>query len=144
VLGELDTAKIEGIIRLLALRPVSQKTGQPVSERGAKNAIKEFRSFIRWLHKSKSYGWRRPDDYEVVPVKVARTQNDRAKMTSLAVDTFSVDELTTLWRYATPWERPLMTLALNVLVRQTTYQLPYVSAVNSEGRHPAGERGRGR
>jgi hypothetical protein len=31
----------------------------------------------------------------------------------LAVETFSPDELTTLWRYALPWERLLMVLALN-------------------------------
>ncbi len=113
VLKELDMGKIESILRLLAFRPVSEKTGEPVSVSWTKNAIKEFRQFLRWLHKSKSYGWRRPDDYEVLPVRVGRTQDERARITSLAVETFSVDELIVLWRYALPWERLLMSLALN-------------------------------
>jgi hypothetical protein len=111
--SELDTAKIESIIRLLASRPVSEKTGEPVSVSWAKSAIKEFRQFIRWLHRSKTFGWKRPDDYEVVPVRIGRRQDERARITSLAVETFSPDELTTLWRYALPWERLLMVLALN-------------------------------
>ncbi len=113
VLNELDMGKIENILRLLASRPVSEKTGEPVSVSWAKNTIKEFRQFIRWLHKSKSYGWKRPDDYEVLPMRVGRTQDERARITSLAVETFSLDELMILWRYALPWERLLMTLALN-------------------------------
>jgi hypothetical protein len=48
-----------------------------------------------------------------VPVKVQRTQADRAKITSLAVSVFTEEELRVLWRYALPWERLLMTLALN-------------------------------
>jgi len=113
VLSEFDTEKIDSILRLLASRPVSEKTGEPVSVSWAKNAIKEFRQFIRWLHKSKSYGWRRPDDYEVMPMRVGRTQQERARITSLTVETFSLDELAVLWRYGLPWERLLMTLGLN-------------------------------
>jgi hypothetical protein len=113
VLNEFDMDKIDGILRLLASRPVSEKTGEPVSVSWAKNTIKEFRQFIRWLHKKKSYGWRRPEDYEVLPVRVGRTQDERARITSLAVETFSLDELMVLWRYALPWERLLMTLGLN-------------------------------
>ncbi|HKI31956.1 MAG TPA: hypothetical protein VKA46_08810 [Gemmataceae bacterium] len=112
-LGDLDLAKIDSILRLMANRPVSNKTGEPISQAWARNAVKEFRCFLRWLHLNKHYHWRRPDDYEVRPVKVARSQKERARITSLAVETFSVEELTTLWRYALPWERLMMALGLN-------------------------------
>ncbi len=112
-LKDFDAAKIESVIHLLASRPVSRKTGRPVSVSWSRNTIKEFRRFIRWLHKSKEYRWSRPADYDVSPVRVARTQGERARITALAVEVFTADELATLWRYGLPWDRLLMTLALN-------------------------------
>jgi hypothetical protein len=113
-LASLDTPKIDSVLRLHARRPVSRHTGGPVSEKWARNCIKEFKAFLRWLHRSREWSWRFPDDYEHhQPVKVVRTQQDRAKITSLAVSVFSVDELRVLWKYALPWERLCVALALN-------------------------------
>ena len=104
-LGDLDLTKIDSILRLLANRPASDKTGEPISLTWARNTSKEFRCFLRWLHINKSYHWRRPDDYEVMPVKIKRSQEERAKITSLAVENLrsarwgggGVEELATLW-----------------------------------------------
>jgi hypothetical protein len=112
-LDDLDTPVIEEMIENVAARPVSKKTKKPISVSWAKNVIKEFRVFLRWLNKSRAWRWTRPNDYDVLPVRIGRTQEERAQITSLAVKTFSPDELQTLWEYALPWERLLMVLGLN-------------------------------
>ena len=112
-LGKLGTNEIEAVVERVVTRPASKKTVEPISVAWAKNVIKEFRAFLRWLNKSKTWTWTRPSDYDVVPVRISRTQDERAKLTAIAVQTFTVNELATLWKYALPFERLLLSLGLN-------------------------------
>jgi integrase len=112
-LADLDAAKIEELLGVLAKRPVSRKTGLPIARRYASMVVKEFRCFLRWLNKSKDWEWVRPHDYDVTPVRVRQFPEEVANAGALSVKTFELEELATLWRYATPWERVLMALALN-------------------------------
>ena len=109
----MGTHEIESIIERIASRPFSEKSEGTSSMTRAKNVIKEFRAFLRWLNKSKAWTWTRPSDYDVVPVRITRTQDERAKLTTLAVQTFTLNELITLWKYALPFERLLMSLGLD-------------------------------
>src|SRR5262249_52990122 len=88
--------------------------GRPVSPETAKNMIKRIRHFIRWLHQSPDFAWRKPEDYEPEHARIGRTTAERAeKVRSAPVRTYTVDELAVLWKYASPRERLLMALALN-------------------------------
>lgn len=111
-LADLDLEQIEGIIRLIAKRPPRKRDKTPISHSWAKATIKEFRKFLRWLHKSKAFRWRKPVDYEVEPNRIRITEDERVSRTPF-VETYSNVELSTLWKYATPWERCLMALGLN-------------------------------
>src|SRR5439155_13512927 len=104
---------IEEVIAAVAARPIGERRKKPISVSWAKNVIKEFRAFLRWLNKSRAWRWTRPTDYDVLPVRIGRSQEERAQITNLAVKTFRVDELRILWEYALPWERLLMALGLN-------------------------------
>lgn len=108
---------IEGLIRYWQQRPASKAyatKGQPVSRETVKNMIKRIRHFIRWLHKSSVFAWRKPEDYQPEHVRINLTQAERArKVSTTQVPTYSVDELVTLWRYASPRERLFLVLALN-------------------------------
>ncbi len=105
--------EVEGIIRYWSQRPVS-KRGTPVKAATARNHVKRLRHFIRWLHKNPAFDWRKPEDYEVEYVRIPVTVQEKAKrFGATQVATYSVEELTTIWKYATQRERVLITLALN-------------------------------
>jgi hypothetical protein len=111
-LADWDLGQIEQVFRLLANRPPRLRDGKPISLAYAKALIKEFRRFLRWLHKSGEYLWRLPEDYEVHAAPIKVIDGDRHHR-SPGADIYSKDELATLWSYATPWERCLMLLGLN-------------------------------
>ncbi len=107
---------IESCLDVIRKRPLavthSSKGQKPISVKYATNSIKQFRSFIRWLHRSSDWEWEKPRDYEVLPVRVVKTEEER-RGNHAQVKTYSVDELVTIWKYATPRVRAMMALALN-------------------------------
>lgn len=112
-LADLDTEKIDSLLGVIARRPISQKTDEPISKVTAQATIKEFRQFLRWLHKTKTFVWKKPDDYEVHPIRIRLRPDEKSKKGAIHVRTYSDEQLKTLWQYATPWERCLMILGLN-------------------------------
>jgi uncharacterized protein YerC len=95
-------------------RPLSKKSGKPIKPETVKNMIKRLNGFIKWLHRSSAFTWRKPEDYESARINIRVTQAERAKkVNTTQVDTYSAEELATLWRYASPRERLYMVLALN-------------------------------
>jgi hypothetical protein len=107
-------AKITSLLNIIAARPCKKSTRgkptqTPIRKSYASAVIKEFRVFLNWLHDAEEFHWEKPRDYAVKPVKV---KHDVAKNGPVRVATYKLPELVTLWRYATPWERCLMTLAL--------------------------------
>lgn len=112
-LADLDMERIDSLLGMIARRPVSKKTKGPISKVTAQATIKEFRQFIRWLHKTKSFYWKKPDDYEVRPIRIRLRHEEQSKKGAIHVQTYDNDQLKTLWEYATPWERCLTTLGLN-------------------------------
>jgi hypothetical protein len=104
---------IEGLIDCWRNRPVL-KRGNRATAATAVSHIKRIRSFIRWLHKSRDFDWQHPFDYEVIPVRISSTSADMpARYDPPQAETYTADELATLWQYAIPRERLLTILALN-------------------------------
>jgi uncharacterized protein YerC len=135
--------EIEALIRCWQQRPASKahaSHGQPVSRETAKNMIKRIRHFIRWLHKSSAFSWRKPLDYEPEHVRIPVTAAEKSKKLSpTQVKTYGVGELATLWRYASPKERLLMVLALNCGYGQAeiaTLQQAEVHTNQAHGHYP--------
>ena len=115
-MDKLDMLGIESCLDVIRKRPLSvthsSKGQKPISLKYATNSIKQFRNFIRWLHRSSDWEWEKPRDYEVLPVRVVKTEAER-RGGHAQVKTYSVDELVTIWKYATPRVRAMMALALN-------------------------------
>jgi hypothetical protein len=112
-LDAFGLTQIEGLVDYWRNRPLV-RGGRKCSVDTAKNHIKRVRAFVRWLHKSPAFDWRKHADYEVTPVRVPMTAAELAdKFGPRQVDTYTVDELAVLWRYAVPRERLLMAVALN-------------------------------
>ncbi len=113
-LKDLDMQRIEEYLSILAARPFKRTPGgkettTPISKRYAQATIKEFRKFIRWLHRCRDFDWEKPRDYEVVAIQIP----DVVRASPIRVATYFPEELKTLWRYATPRERAIMVIALN-------------------------------
>jgi integrase len=68
-----------------------------------------LRQFIRGLNRSQNFDWNLPPSFAFPRCKIATTPQDRVKKRRH----FTLDELETIWRYAKPWERALILLALN-------------------------------
>ena len=114
-LADLDMERIDECLSIIAARPfkrtpAGKPTTTPISRSFASSTIKDFRKFLRWLHRSRDWEWDKPKDYEVVPVRV---RPDASRSGPIRVKTYEPHELAKLWLYATPWERALMVLALN-------------------------------
>jgi hypothetical protein len=117
-LAQLDYSQIDMICKKLASRPVSLKTGKPVSRQWARECLKIMRRVIRWS--ARTYGYRRPEEWEqAAKGNIKWTDADRQSKQSVALKVYSNDEIRTLYRYAIPAERACLLLALNCGFKQT-------------------------
>jgi hypothetical protein len=111
-LSILDETRVEEMFRYWRQRPFKKDTTRPISKESAEHYIGELKRFFRWLHKSKDYGWRKPDNFDEIKTKVDAAPTDKQKKL-VQVDTFSLDELRLLNEYATPLERAFILLGIN-------------------------------
>lgn len=83
--------------------------GKPFSHSLCKHTITLIRHFLRWLHKDKTMPWKKPVDLDLSGrVKIVKDTNPKYK-----AETYSVEEVKTLWSHATPFEKKLLLFALN-------------------------------
>jgi integrase len=83
--------------------------GKPFSHSLCKNTITLIKHFIRWLHKEKSMPWKKPADLDLSErIKIVKDSDPKFRAA-----TYSIEEVKTLWSYATTFERRLLLLALN-------------------------------
>ena len=116
----LSTLDLQGCQELLdywRMRPLteprSKRPSKPMETRYCENHIAELNRFFRWLHKSKSFDWRKPEDFDELETRVKDLPDERTNINFLNVEVFSLDELAILNKYATPLERLLLLLGLN-------------------------------
>jgi hypothetical protein len=135
-LGLFDLHKIDHLIHYWASRPTMKRTKKPASPDTVKDIIKRVRTFVKWLHKTSEFKWRKPDDYEPGRVRIRLTPQERsARLIPDRVQTYTAEELATLYEYASPWERFLMVLALNC-----GFGIDQISMLQVAEVHAAGER----
>ncbi len=112
-LVELDTARILLLQDMLALRPAGKRVAR-IAARSAKNYIKQFRHFLRWLNMAPGFSWKRPSDLEFTAIRIPETTQEKAAAARTArVQTYTIDEIRVLWEYASPLKRLLLLLGLN-------------------------------
>jgi len=112
-LATLDTPTIHALENTLALRPIG-KRGKHIAVRTARNFIKQFRHFLRWLNTAPGFAWKRPSDFEPTVVRIVETAKERAATARTSrVQTYSTDEIRILWEYASPLKRLFLLLGLN-------------------------------
>lgn len=111
-LSEFRQDQIDAMLTYWQQRPKGKRGVMALDT--CRDQIKRIRAFIKWLHRSQDFDWRRPADYEIVPVRVRLTVEEMAgKHSPVQVETYTPDQLATLYEYATPLERAYMVVALN-------------------------------
>jgi hypothetical protein len=111
-LTRFDLAAIEALLSKWASRPVGKRG--LLSKVYCHNVIKRIREFIRWLHRSAEFTWRKPTDYEVTPIRLKSTAAEKAtKLSPSQVKTYTPEQLGVLYEHATPGERVLFLLGIN-------------------------------
>ena len=135
-LSALDAHQIEELLDVLRLRPAGDD-GRAVSASWARNVIKQFRHFLRWLNRSPEFAWRRPADLEMGQVRIPLNPAEKGRLArSAQVETYTPDELGTLWEYAPPFQRLVMLLALNCGFGRAELASLELSEVLLRRRHP--------
>ena len=126
------------IIETLRGRPYSMKTGEHCSKRYAANCLREFKVFLKWLDKDKSYYWVWPAGYEFERGKIADIVKEESgsEPSARLIKTNTVSELTELYFEAEPIQRLYILLALNcgcIQAEQTDLRL---NEIFLDERHP--------
>jgi integrase len=112
-LSEFGLKQIEDVAAYWANRPLSSRS-EPFSPITCKHHIRLWKHFVLWLHKEPEFDWKRPGDLEWDRVSIPVHPHEvAAKATAEQVETYTKDELKTLWEYGTDLHRTLMALALN-------------------------------
>lgn len=109
---QIDHNQIETMVRYWRQRPFKRGTKNPVTKKSAENYISALRNFIKWLHTSTEYEWRKPDSFDDIKTRVTKLEGER-RTQIMPEQLFTLDELVLLYRYGTPLDRLLMLLGLN-------------------------------
>jgi integrase len=111
-LARLDHDAVEAMVRFWRQRPTRKGSDRPVARKTAEHEIAAIKFFLRWLSRSPRYAWKKPESLDDIRVRVdSRAAETRRQVTP--EDIFTLDELTLLNRYATPFERCLLLLGIN-------------------------------
>ncbi|MAT14746.1 MAG: hypothetical protein CMJ46_05675 [Planctomyces sp.] len=116
-LQALDIDGIETIVQYFRNRPEKmlpngKPSGKPMAVRSCRNAIKEFFFFLRWLHRNKRFLWTLPPDAMFIPKAIKETEAE-IEQAAQSTPIYTIEQLTTLNKYATPIERVFLLLGLN-------------------------------
>lgn len=99
-------------------RPATKRhggMGAPIAINTVRNRLKTARRFIRWLNRSSKWDWRCPHEWEqALKMDEQRMLTEAEKLAvSSGPETWTVEEVVTMYAYATDRERVLILFGLN-------------------------------
>ncbi|MCY2987526.1 MAG: hypothetical protein NTY19_06640 [Planctomycetota bacterium] len=116
-LSTLDQDGCQDLLDLWRMRPLTTdkriSPPRPMKKKTCENHVSELKRFLKWLHRSKQFGWRKPDDFDELRTNVKDIQEERTDIAHNRVPVYLPEELAVLNKYATPLERLLLLLGLN-------------------------------
>ena len=111
-----DYNALEKIKAHWASRPASKRNGKPLAIDTVRTQLNAARMFVKWLHKNPDWKWRKPDDWEdaLKCETPSLMSDDEIAGLQAGPKSFTTEELTTVYRYATDRERIFILLGLNI------------------------------
>ena len=119
-------------------RPKRKGTDQPIRIDTVKHRLTALNQFLKWLHKSDQFSWRKPLDFDEIDQSVKETKQERSeKARADQVTTFSEEDLVAIYKNTTtPLERLLLLLGLNCGCKQAEVGTIALGDVFLESPHP--------
>ena len=111
-LGAIDYHGTDELFAIFRRRPVSKRYGNPMRRKSCSNYIGELGRFLHWMHLSKDWNWRKPEDYDAISRRPRELDVD-VEHEAKEVETWTIAELKLLNEYALPIERVFLLLGLN-------------------------------
>jgi hypothetical protein len=108
-LYDLTAKKIEEILLYWGKRPLAAKEKR-YSRDTCKNQLILIRAFLKWLHRSEMK-WKLPPDYLFPRMKIEWLASEVSS--EVKKRTFTMEQVSILWKYATPLEKVFIALGLN-------------------------------
>ena len=101
-------------------RPNRKGTDRAITVKTVKHRLTGLDQFLKWLHRTDKFSWRRPEDFDGVDRSVKETKDEMASRARPdQVVTFSEKQLVALYQNTTtPLERLLFLLGLNCGCKQ--------------------------
>lgn len=136
-LGALDFQGADEVFGVFRRRPISKRYKKPMAKKSCTNYIGELGRFFKWLHLSKDWQWRRPEDFELInrrPRDLDEDVEHEAKDTPV----WTIDQLKVLNEYATPIERVFLLLGLNCSYgadQAGRLRIGHLKLADDDGRH---------
>ncbi len=113
LLSKLDGDAVDEMVGYWRRRPYKKGTKQPMTAKSASNYCSNLVRFLKWLDRSSRFDWEKPFAFNDIDRRIRRLPSDHAQKSLEQVQTFSLDELVLLMKYAQPIDRLLILLGLN-------------------------------
>lgn len=136
-LTTLGYSALEEMFRHWRQRPMVKGRNKRISKDSAEGHVYQLKQFVKWLHTSEEFAWRRPEDYDAIKTKVDADKDKLARRLAMTqVETYSVDEPCLLSEYTRPIERVLMLLGSNCGFNKMEVGTLRLNEVALRQRHP--------
>lgn len=112
-LAELDFSRCQATVDYWRNRPMSPHTKTVLTSKTCGNYIGELKRFFDWLHLTKEFGWRKPNDFGDLSTRIRKRNSDRPSIADMTISIYTLDELKLLYKHAQPFERLLLVWCLN-------------------------------
>jgi hypothetical protein len=116
-LHEIKLPEVKSMCDHWRSRPMVKVNGKrephPMAPSTVKHHIWQVKNFFQWVDDS-DYRWTAPNKLDRIPLTCELTPEEKSKrVTPTQVDTWTIDELVTLYQHATELERVYLLLGLN-------------------------------
>ena len=113
-LNMLDLTRCKEMIDHWRYRPPSERGDKaPLSAKVCRERLRQLDLFFQWLHLTGKYAWRKPVDFAELDRRIRSLPSDKRSIRQLEIPTFSVEELSLIYRNANRFERLLLVCCLN-------------------------------
>lgn len=120
-LASLDFDGCQALINYWRNRPMTEerkgRTSRPMSKNYCKRHLEELKRLLQWLHRTKRFEWRKPDDFDGLKWKVRDLPEERTGIHTVGHVFHTLEELQLLYQHASDLERLLLLLGLNCSFR---------------------------
>jgi hypothetical protein len=90
-LAQLDFSRCQQVYDFWRDRPKNRRTNEPLSRKHCSSHVGELDRFFNWLHVTSLFGWRKPENFDLIKKVVKEYDFDRPSINELQITTFTLN-----------------------------------------------------